>query len=148
MNLVDFDTYIKIIGSIGILSLISQITSFFKVIDEMKKAGSEIENKRKGHARFRDNIERDLQALPSLKNYLIQFIALFGFCFASVIVYSLGKNISLLSDAKWYQGFIYLLNYGSLILLPIWYFTLIYKLFLLYNRLLDYKNSSDIYNHV
>jgi hypothetical protein len=155
LNPVDFDSFFKIVGGVGILSLISQFTSFFKTIDEMKTTKNVIEGKRTFDTHdsftklnFPSHVENDLAKTSDdgLKKYFNRFFGIVTLSVSSVVWYAITKNVEVLSTSKVYLLFISLCSYSFLIIVPLYFLITIYTLFSLYYRLIDYKNDEDLYN--
>lgn len=152
MSVIEFDIYLKIIGGIGLLSALSQITSFFKLIDEIKELKSKIEEKRKVHdytkrkEKFPEKIEKDLKATENLKPFYDNLMAVLVSSLLSVICYAICKNIPCLVNEPWYFNIIAIISYLFVLIIPCYFLVILYRFFNLYYRLINYNSLDDIYS--
>lgn len=152
MAVIDFDIYLKIIGGIGLLSALSQVTSFFKLIDEIKGLYTKIEGKRKKEdysgfsQKFPERIEADLESTKNLKPFYDNLMVVLVSSLLSVICYAICKNIPCLVNEPWYFNSIAIISYLFVLIIPCYFLVVLYRFFNLYYRLINYNSLDDIYS--
>lgn len=148
---ISFDIYFKVIGSIGLLSLLPQITSIFKMFDELQKCKIGIEKQRQidPHTerpiKFHKDIENGIKRVENMKPFLCNFIIVFALSVFSTIIYAICKDIPCLSDKNWYQNFIAIISFVFFIGIPIYFTFVIYFFYNLYYRMIHYSSLNEIY---
>lgn len=152
MTVIEFDIYLKIIGGIGLISALSQVTSFFKLIDEIKGLYFKIENKREQDKyssfmkKYHKQIEKDLKTTENLKFFYNHFMIILVVSIFSVICYAICKNIPCPFNEVWYYNSIAIISYISILGIPCYFLIILYKFFNLYYRLINYNSLNDIYS--
>lgn len=152
MTIIEFDIYLKIIGGIGLLSALSQITSFFKLIDEIKGLHTKIEDKRgiDGYSgfkkKFHKQIEKDLKKADNLYVYFRHFMIILVTSILSVVCYAICKNIPCIVNEIWYFNTIAIFSYLFVLIIPSYFLLIIYNFFNLYYRLINYNSLYSIYS--
>jgi len=150
---ISFDIYFKIIGGIGLLSLLPQITSIFKIFDEIEKCKLEIEKQRtidphtERPNKFDKEIEDNIKKAGNMKPFINKFMIIFALSVFSSIIYAICKDIPYLSNEIWYSNFISIVSYIFFICIPFYFTISIYRFFNLYYLMIHYSSFKNIYNY-